>query len=347
MLVTGGCGYIGSHTIVVLQEAGHDVICVDNCSNSDASTIAAICEITGKTPLFYPIDLCDAAALAKVFDENPDIAAIIHFAAFKAVGESVENPVKYYYNNLVSLLNLLREVERRRTTIQTFVFSSSCTVYGEPEHIPVSEDTPEKPAESPYGATKQMCERILRDFVGVGGSRHPIHVSLLRYFNPAGAHPSLKIGERGYGPNLVPRLVGVASQKQPSPFRIFGGDYATADGTPVRDFIHVCDIAEAHRLAIEVPPPPYPTPSPTSSKGSLRVLNLGAGRGITVLEALQTFVRVSDVDVSYEIGPRRPGDVSAIYADNRRACHELGWTLKYDLSDIMRTAWDFERRPHI
>lgn len=330
VLVTGGCGYIGSHTIVALQEAGHTVVCADNCSNSESYTITAIAGITGHAARLYPIDLCNAADVHRMFDENPDIAAIIHFAAFKAVGESVAQPLKYYSNNLVSLLNLLHEV-RVRPAIRHFIFSSSCTVYGEPATIPVTEETPERPAESPYGATKQMCERILRDFV-VSGSDSGPDVTLLRYFNPAGAHPSLQIGEVGYGPNLVPRLVGVAAKHHPAPFRIFGGDYPTADGTPMRDFIHVCDIAEAHCLALQ------------SGPHRLRILNLGAGRGVTVGEALQTFTQVTGVNVPHEIAPRRPGDVSAIYADNSRARSELGWTLRYGLEDIMRTAWGYEQR---
>jgi UDP-glucose 4-epimerase len=334
VLVTGGCGYIGSHTIVALQEAGHDVICVDNHSNSDPSVLAGIESITHRTVRNYCVDLCDGAAVATVFADNPNIDSVIHFAAFKAVGESVSDPLKYYRNNIQSLLTILELVAAAKG-VRDIIFSSSCTVYGEPATCPVSEETPEKPAESPYGATKQMCERILRDFVARGGASE--RVTLLRYFNPSGAHPSLKIGEAGYGPNLVPRIVGVAAGAVGAagePFRVFGGDYPTEDGSAVRDFIHVCDIADAHRLALERPPLQTSPP---------RVLNLGLGCGASVLSVLRTFMAVNGVVVPYEVVGRRTGDISAVYADNRRACLELGWRPKYGLEDIVRTAWAYEQ----
>jgi UDP-glucose 4-epimerase len=293
--------------------------------------LAGIESITHKPVKHYCVDVCDKAALGTVFAENPNIDSVIHFAAFKAVGESVSDPLKYYRNNIQSLLTILECVAAGKG-VRNIIFSSSCTVYGEPATCPVSEETPEKPAESPYGATKQMCERVLRDFVVREGASE--RVTLLRYFNPSGAHPSLKIGEAGYGPNLVPRIVGVAAGAVDAPFRVFGGDYPTTDGSAVRDFIHVCDVAEAHRLALETPPLQTSPP---------RVLNLGLGCGATVLSVLRTFMAVNDVVVPYEVVGRRAGDISAVYADNRRACLELGWQPKYTLDDIVRTAWAYEQ----
>ncbi len=329
ILVTGGCGYIGSHTIVELLNNGHTVICVDSCVRSSPNTLKRVEAITGKTVEFHNVDMTIYNDLEWVFLRHGAFDGVIHFAAFKAVGESVANPLMYYENNVISLLNLLRCCVSYN--VKNIVFSSSCTVYGEPDTIPVTENTSIKPAVSPYGATKQMCERILTDFIGRAGGYES--VCLLRYFNPAGAHPSLLLGECSQDTplNLVPVLVDVAAGKRPK-LTIFGGDYATRDGTCVRDYIHVCDIARAHMLALEYM---------TTAEKRLSIFNLGAGKGTTVLEAVETFQRVNDISVPYVIDNPRPGDVSAIYSDNRHACETLGWSLKYNLEDIMCTAWGF------
>jgi UDP-glucose 4-epimerase len=329
ILVTGGCGYIGSHTIVDLLEQGHDVICVDNCCRSSVQVIDDIWKVTGKKPIFYNLDLINIGELRNVFLEHMNIAGIIHFAAYKAVGESVMNPLLYYQNNLQSLMNVLSCCEEFR--ISNIVFSSSCTVYGQPDSIPVTELSPIKPAESPYGATKQMCEQILRDFVRRPGNTQS--VCLLRYFNPAGAHPSGLLGEMPTGApqNLVPVIVEAAAGKRPA-LTVFGADYPTKDGTCIRDYIHVCDIASAHRLALE-----YIQTRPKN----VHVFNLGAGKGVSVLEAIHAFESATGVSVPHTISARRPGDVCAIYADNSLSQSTLGWKIMYDLESIMKTAWDF------
>lgn len=329
ILVTGGCGYIGSHTIVELLNNNHTVVCVDSCVRSSPDTLKRVEAITGKKVEFHNVDMTLYNDLEWVFLRHGAFDGVIHFAAFKAVGESVANPLMYYENNIISLLNLLRCCISYN--IKNIVFSSSCTVYGEPDSIPVTENTPIKPAISPYGSTKQMCERILTDFIGrAGGSES---VCLLRYFNPAGAHPSLLLGESSQDSpqNLVPILVEVAAGKRPR-LNIFGGDYPTRDGTCVRDYIHVCDIARAHMLALLYM---------ERTKKRLSVFNLGAGKGATVLEAVDTFQRVNDISVPYSIVDRRPGDVSAVYADTSYALSELGWSIEYTLEDIMLTAWGY------
>lgn len=354
ILVTGGCGYIGSHTIVDLLEGGpsfsafaqnegkappalaswrgHDLVCIDNCSRSSVSTLDSIQRVTGKSINYYDVDMCNYHSLYDVFKKHGDIAGVIHFAAFKAVGESVENPLMYYKNNIISLLNLLECCDKFRT--QFIVFSSSCTVYGQPESIPVTEATPTKPAESPYGATKQMCERILEDFVRRPGNVQ--RVCLLRYFNPAGAHPSGLLGERPVGKpqNLVPVIVEAAAGIRPQ-LTVFGGDYKTRDGTCMRDYVHVCDIATAHRRALEYI---------QTQDESVCIFNLGAGKGVTVLEAIAAFTKATGVPVPHTIVDRRPGDVEAIYSANAYSCKKLGWILKYSLEDIMKTAWEFHMR---
>jgi UDP-glucose 4-epimerase len=329
VLVTGGCGYIGSHTIVDFLEQGHDVICVDNCSRSSVQVLDDIWKYTGKKTAFYKLDLNNLPDVRKVFEENTDICGVIHFAAYKAVGESVANPLLYYQNNLQSLLNVLSCCEE--FSISNIVFSSSCTVYGQPDSIPVTESTPLKLPESPYGATKQMCEQILRDFVRRPGNIQS--VCLLRYFNPAGAHPSGCIGERPLGPpqNLVPLIVEAAAGKRPA-LTVYGTDYPTRDGTCIRDYIHVCDIASAHRLALEYI---------QTQTQDIHVFNLGAGKGISVLEAIHAFESATGVSVPHTLVSRRPGDVCAIYADNSLAQSTLGWMPHYDLETIMKTAWDF------
>lgn len=330
ILVTGGCGFIGAHTIVDLFENGYDVVSIDNNSRSTPQLLAGIEKITGKKVKNYKVDLCSYDETVAVFQENRDITAIIHFAAYKAVGESVGEPLLYFENNLQSLVNLLKCT--KEFGIPHFVFSSSCTVYGNPDHIPVTEETPQKPAESPYGATKQMGERILEDAARTGFVK-PI---LLRYFNPVGAHPSIAIGELPLGKpaNLIPAITQTAIGKLPT-MQVFGDDYDTRDGSCLRDFIHVSDIAHAHTLAVQLM-------LSGKNEKSVEIYNLGTGNGVTVLEAIRTFEAVSGVKLNYVIGPRRPGDVIAIYANNDKAVRELGWQIRYNLEDMMRTAWQWE-----
>ncbi|HEX2607267.1 MAG TPA: UDP-glucose 4-epimerase GalE [Flavisolibacter sp.] len=330
ILVTGGCGYIGSHTIIDLIENGYDVISVDNNSRSFGTVVDGIQKITGKSVKNYKVDLCNFDDTFAIFQENEDIQGIIHFAAYKAVGESVEKPLMYFENNLYSLINLLKCVQE--FSIPWFVFSSSCTVYGNPDQQVVTEETPTKPAASPYGYTKQMGEQILGEFQ----KNSKTQVILLRYFNPVGAHPSTIIGELPVGKpqNLVPAITQTAIGKIPK-LTVFGDDYPTRDGSCVRDFIHVCDIAHAHTLAIQ-----YLEQGRNTS--GCEVFNLGTGNGVTVLEAIQSFEKVSGVKLNYEIGPRRPGDVVAIYANNDKARNVLGWDPQYSLDQMMDTAWKWE-----
>lgn len=332
ILVTGGCGYIGSHTIVDLVENGYEVISVDNNSRSSAKILEGAEKIIGKKIKNYKVDLCDYNDTHAIFMENEDIEGIIHFAAYKSVGESVENPLMYFENNLNSLINLLKCVEEFDTPY--FVFSSSCTVYGNPDEIPVTETTPPKPAASPYGYTKQMGEQIVNEFIKSSSAQ----AILLRYFNPVGAHPSNWIGEMPIGKpaNLVPAITQTAIGKLKS-MQVHGSDYPTRDGSCLRDYIHVCDIAHAHTLALN-----YLIEK--RNKSSCEVFNLGTGNGVTVLEAIKAFEKVSGVKLNYTLGERRPGDVIAIYANNDKAKKELGWHTKYSLDDMMRTAWDWEQR---
>lgn len=332
ILVTGGCGYIGSHTVVDLIENGFDVISVDNNSRSTTKLLDGIESITGKKVKNYKVDLCNFDDMHAIFEENDDIAGIIHFAAYKAVGESVQKPLMYFENNLFSLVNLLKCVEEFK--INYFVFSSSCTVYGNPDHIPVTESTPPKPAESPYGYTKQMGEQIINEFSRASDTKS----ILLRYFNPAGAHPSIKIGELPVGKpqNLVPAITQKAIGKLPQLY-VYGNDYPTRDGSNIRDFIHVSDLAHAHTLALQ-----YLLEE--RNRSNCEVFNLGTGNGISVLEALDAFERVTGVALNYTIAPRRPGDVVAIYANNDKAREVLGWNPQYNLDDIMLTAWKWEQQ---
>jgi UDP-glucose 4-epimerase len=289
-------------------------------------------KITGKKIKNYKVDLCNFDDTYAIFQENEDIEGIIHFAAYKAVGESVAQPLMYFENNLSSLINLLKCVAEFE--IPYFVFSSSCTVYGNPDVIPVTELTPPKPAESPYGYTKQMGEQIINEF----SKANPTHCVLLRYFNPVGAHPSTLIGELPIGKpaNLVPAITQTAIGKLPT-MVVHGDDYDTRDGSCIRDYIHVCDIAHAHTLAIK-----FLADGKSTRKSE--VFNLGSGDGTSVLEAIQAFEKVSGVKLNYTIGPRRPGDVVAIYANNDYARHELGWDLKFSLEDMMSSAWKWEQR---
>jgi UDP-glucose 4-epimerase len=332
ILVTGGSGYIGSHTIVDLVENGYEVISVDNNSRSSPRMLEGVEKITGKKVKNYKVDLCNFDDTFAIFQENEDITAIIHFAAFKAVGESVEQPLMYFENNLVSLINLLKCVQE--VDIPYFVFSSSCTVYGNPDTIPVTELTPPKPAESPYGYTKQMGEQIINEFSKANATQ----CVLLRYFNPVGAHPSAQIGELQIGrpANLVPAITQTAIGKLPQ-MMVYGNDYPTRDGSCIRDYIHVCDIAHAHTLAVDLL-------VEEKSRKRCEVFNLGSGNGVTVLEAISAFERVSGVKLNYTIDARRPGDVVAIYANNEYARTTLGWSMKYNLDDMMATAWKWEQR---
>jgi UDP-glucose 4-epimerase len=330
ILVTGGCGYIGSHTIVDLFENGFDVVCIDDNSRSTTYLLEGIEKITRKKLKNYTVDLKNFDETRAVFQENEDITGVIHFAAYKAVGESVAMPLDYFENNLFSLINLLKCV--KEFSIPYFVFSSSCTVYGSPDAIPVTEKSPTKKAESPYGATKQMGEQIVQEF----SRAYDAHSILLRYFNPVGAHPSTLLGELPLGKpqNLVPAITQTAIGKLPL-MNVFGHDYPTRDGSCVRDYIHVCDIAHAHTLALE-----YLISNKNIS--TCEIFNLGTGNGITVLEVIKAFEKISGFKLNYKLSPRRPGDVVAIYANNDLAVSALNWQIQYNLEDMMKTAWNWE-----
>jgi UDP-glucose 4-epimerase len=331
ILVTGGCGFIGAHTIVDLLEHGFNVISADNLSRTTDKSLDGIEKITGKRIKNYQVDLTDKSATENIFKENPNITGIIHFAAYKAVGESVEKPLDYYENNLFSLIHLLQMATKYNA--KHFIFSSSCTVYGNPEIIPVTEETPLQTAASPYGATKQMGETIVKD----AAFTYPLSTILLRYFNPVGAHPSTAIGELPIGrpQNLVPAITQTAIGKLPT-MQVYGTDYDTRDGSCIRDYIHVCDIAHAHTLALQ-----YSLQK--NAEKSCEAFNLGTGNGITVLEAIKAFEKVSGVKLNYELGPRRAGDIVSIYANNDKAVTKLGWHCKYGLEDMMHTAWQWEQ----
>ena len=337
VLVTGGCGYIGSHAIVDLIDNGYDVICADSLINADGSALAGIEAITGKNIKNYVVDLCDAKATHKIFSENRDLIGVIHFAALKSVGESVEKPLEYYHNNLQSLVNILACLSE--FDVRHFIFSSSCSVYGNSKVLPVTEDTPFERAESPYARTKQIGEDIIRDF----SLAHPFITNIaLRYFNPAGAHESNLIGESpsSVANNLVPVITEAAIGKRKEVV-VFGNDYATRDGSCIRDYIHVADIAHAHTLALE-----YAMRRENST--NFEVFNLGTGEGVSVLEVIKAFETENKMNFRYRIGQRRPGDVVAIYANNDKAKNALGWIPKYNINDIMRTAWAWEKkRSHV
>jgi UDP-glucose 4-epimerase len=332
ILVTGGCGYIGSHTIVDLIENGYDVISVDNNSRSNPGILKGVEQITGMPVKNYKVDLCNFDDTFAIFQENDDIEGIIHFAAYKSVGESVEKPLLYFENNLTSLMNLLKCVQEFQTPY--FVFSSSCTVYGNPDQVPVTETTAPKPAASPYGYTKQMSEQIINEFAKSSGTQ----CILLRYFNPVGAHPSVVIGEMPVGKpeNLVPAITQTAIGRIPKMF-VYGNDYPTRDGSCIRDYIHVCDLSHAHTLGLKYL-------EDEKNTGLCEVFNLGSGNGVTVLEAIHAFEKVSGVKLNYEIGPRRPGDIIAVYANNDLARKVLGWEPKFSLDEMMATAWKWEQR---
>ncbi len=330
ILVTGGCGYIGAHTILDLIENGFNPICIDNNSRSTVTLLAGIKEITGKDIKNYKVDLANFDDTYAVFQENTNIKGIIHFAAYKAVGESVNEPLLYFENNLFSLINILKCT--KEFGVPNFIFSSSCTVYGSPDKIPVTEESPTKSAESPYGATKQMGEEIVRDVTKTGG----LQSILLRYFNPVGAHPTALIGELPLGKpeNLVPAITQTAIGKI-NELSVYGDDYPTRDGSCIRDYIHVCDIAHAHTLALQ-----YLIEKRNTEK--CEVFNLGTGNGVSVLEAIHAFEKVSGKKLNYKISPRRPGDIMAIYANNSLAKEKLSWNPKYSLDEMMATAWKWE-----
>jgi UDP-glucose 4-epimerase len=331
ILVTGGAGYIGGHTIVDLITNGFDVISIDNLSNGSLRMIHGIEKIVRKPVKNYKVDLCNLEDTEAIFIENPDIAGIIHFAAFKSVPESVDAPLKYYRNNLESLINVLQCAKDYH--VNNFVFSSSCSVYGNTKELPVSETAPLTEPESPYARTKVIGESICRDLAMQQKSFNTI---LLRYFNPVGAHPSICIGELQEKPeNLVPVITQTAIGKRPE-MTVFGTDYDTRDGSCVRDYIHVMDIANAHTRAMQ-----YLVDG--RNTGSAEVFNLGSGTGVTVLELIHAFERISGQKLNYKIGPRRPGDVIEIYANNTRARDLLGWELKYTLDQMMDTAWRWEQ----
>ena len=332
ILVTGGSGYIGSHTLVDLIENGFEVISADNNSRSTIGMLEGVEKITGTKVKNYKVDLCNFDETRAIFEENNTIAGVIHFAAFKAVGESVERPLQYFHNNMGSLINILRCIEEFK--IPNFVFSSSCTVYGNPDETPVTEMTPRKNAESPYGLTKQMGEQMIEAFAASNKITNSV---LLRYFNPAGAHPSTLIGELPIDrpQNLTPVITQTAIGKIPA-LTVFGNDYPTRDGSCVRDFIHVCDLAHAHTLAVDFL-------LKNKNAKNCEVFNLGSGDGITVLESIKAFEDSTGVKLNYTIGNRRPGDVIAIYANNDKAKNELGWAPKYTVNDIMTSAWKWEQ----
>lgn len=333
ILVTGGTGYIGSHTVVELQNAGYEVVVVDNLSNSTADSIDGIEKITGIRPAFEKIDCNDEEGLRSVFKKYAPINGIIHFAASKAVGESVEKPLLYYKNNLVSLINLLELMPE--FGVKGIVFSSSCTVYGEPDVNPIDETAPIKPAASPYGNTKQINEEIIQDFVRSGANIKSI---ILRYFNPIGAHPSAEIGElpNGVPQNLVPFITqtAIGIRKELS---VFGDDYDTPDGSCVRDFINVVDLAKAHVVAMD-------RMLQDKSDEKVEIFNLGTGKGLSVLELIHIFEKVSGVKLNYKIVGRRVGDIVKIWAEPSRANNVLGWTAKETTEDTMASAWKWQQK---
>jgi UDP-glucose 4-epimerase len=332
ILVTGGTGYIGSHTTVELLENGFDVVIIDNLYNSEAEVIDSIYQITGIKPVLEIFDLCDRDKLEKFFSRNNDIAAVIHFAAYKSVGESVNKPLEYYHNNLLSLVNILDAM--KQYNIPSLVFSSSCTVYGQPEKLPVTESAPPQPATSPYGNTKQIGETIIRDTITADKNLKAVS---LRYFNPIGAHPSALIGElpRGVPENLVPYITQTAYGLRDE-LKVFGDDYNTPDGFCIRDYLHVVDLAKAHVAAVE-------RLLDAENKTNFEVFNLGTGVGVSVLEAIKSFERVSGIKLKYKITGRRAGDIEKIWADPSLANKELGWRTMSTLDQAMKTAWDWEK----
>ena len=331
VLVTGGLGYIGSHTVVELQEAGFEVVIIDDLSNADLDVIDNIEKITGKRPLFEKLDLREKSAVTDFFNQNK-IDGIIHFAASKAVGESVENPLLYYENNLNTLIYLLQEC--KTNGISNFIFSSSCTVYGEPDSLPITEDAPVKQAMSPYGNTKQISEEIIFDTCAASS----LQSISLRYFNPIGAHESAEIGElpKGIPQNLVPFITQTAAGLREQ-LSVFGDDYPTTDGSCIRDYIHVVDLAKAHVIAMQ-------RLFSEENTNNYEVFNLGTGKGSSVLEVVQAFEKVSGVKLNYKIVDRRPGDVISVYADTAKANNVLGWKTEKTMEEALASAWKWEKK---
>lgn len=327
VLVTGGAGYIGSHTVVALLQRGHSVTIVDNFSNSQSNVLQAIHRITGLEPTCYDLDVRDSQALTKIMQDN-QIDSVIHFAAFKAVGESVALPLKYYDNNLIGLISVLEAMNQSK--VNKLIFSSSATVYGDPDSVPITEAFTLKTATNPYGATKQIGERIIQDTA----QSTELNAVILRYFNPIGAHESGLIGElpQGTPNNLVPYLVQAAAGVRDK-LTVFGNDYDTPDGTGVRDYIHVVDLAEAHVAALL---------ALSSQENSTAVFNIGTGNGVSVLELIQSFEKATGVKVPYEIGPRRPGDIASCYADATKANKELNWKAARSLDQALTDAWRWQ-----
>ncbi len=332
VIVTGGTGYIGSHTCVELLNNGYEVVILDNLSNSEEGILQSIAQITGKTPQFFQVDIDDADQLARVFDKiGHKATSVIHFAAMKAVGESVHEPLLYYKNNLGSLMNILSEMERFQ--ISDLVFSSSCTVYGQPDVCPVTETTPRKEAESPYGNTKSMCEDIIRDTARA----KQLKAISLRYFNPIGAHESALIGELPVGipNNLVPYVTQTAAGVRKE-LTIFGDDYDTEDGTCVRDYIHVVDLAKAHLQALR-------KLETVMEKSSYDIFNIGTGKGSSVLDVVKAFEKANGISIKYKIGPRRSGDITAVFANTTKANTELNWKSELGLEEALRSSWNWEK----
>ncbi|MFT5750996.1 MAG: UDP-glucose 4-epimerase [Flavobacteriales bacterium] len=333
IVVTGGLGFIGSHTVVELQHRGHEVVIIDNCSNSSRDVLEGITSITGVRPLFEEFDLREKSRVQDFFARHSDISGLIHFAASKAVGESVKEPLLYYENNIGTLIYILQELQKKGEA--NFIFSSSCTVYGQADELPITENAPVKPAESPYGNTKQIGEEIIRDTCKIAPQLKAI---ALRYFNPIGAHPSTKIGELPLGvpQNLVPYITQTALgiRKELS---VFGDTYPTTDGTAVRDYIHVVDLAKAHVIAVE-------RLLQNKNKTNYEVFNVGTGTGSSVLEVIQSFEKVAKTQLNYKIVDKREGDITAAYADTEKANNELGWTAQYTLDDALASAWRWEQK---
>ena len=331
ILVTGGTGYIGSHTVVELQNSGYEVIIVDNLSNSRADVVDNIEQITGIRPAFEQVDCLDYAGMDAVFAKYPGIKGIIHFAASKAVGESVQKPLLYYRNNLVSLINLLELMPKHQ--VPGIIFSSSCTVYGQPDKLPVTEEAPIKKAESPYGNTKQINEEIIRDTVASGV---PVNAILLRYFNPIGAHPTALIGElpNGVPQNLIPYLTQTAIGIREK-LSVFGDDYNTPDGSCIRDYIYVVDLAKAHVIAMN-------RILENRQKDKVEVFNIGTGRGLSVLELIHAFESATGVKLNYQITGRRAGDIEQVWADPAYANNELGWKADTSIEETLRSAWNWQ-----
>ncbi|MBQ7634522.1 MAG: UDP-glucose 4-epimerase GalE [Bacteroidaceae bacterium] len=334
ILVTGGTGFIGSHTTVELQAAGYEVVIIDNLSNSNADVVDGIEKISGVRPAFEKVDCCDLPALRGVFEKYPGIEGIIHFAASKAVGESVEKPLMYYENNIVSLINLLKLMPEYG--VKGIIFSSSCTVYGQPdpENLPVTEQAPIKKAESPYGNTKQINEEIVQDYVKSGA---PISAILLRYFNPIGSHPTAIIGElpNGVPANLIPYLTQTAIGIRPQ-LNVFGDDYDTPDGSCIRDFIYVVDLAKAHVCAME-------RIVNGQNTEPVEIYNVGTGNGVSVFELINTFEKCTGVKLNYKVAPRRAGDIEKVWGNVDKANKVLGWKAVHTLEDALSSAWKWQQ----